>query len=41
MDKFGGIFLLEGAPVIIRVLVGWCPCLEGLFGSRLGGDWGL
>ena len=42
MGIFGDIFLLErGAPVIIRVLVGWCPYLEGMFGSQLGGDWDL
>ena len=34
------VFLFQrGAPVIIRVLVRQCPYLEGLFGSRLGGDW--
>ena len=29
-----------GTPVIIRVLVGWSPYLEGLFGSQVGGDCG-
>lgn len=41
MGIFGGIFSSgRGVPVIIRVLVGWCPYLEGMFGSQFGGDWG-